>query len=149
MASSIPAKDSAPSSDTCLGPGRLPQQAGPGGCGPEPGSPAATVLRALCPVWWVGDALCQEGLVPPGGSSNLLFTPRLGGWSFGVQTPNQAQDTSSNMSKPQNLAKVQSFLFSFSSCFRKHSGKLALYPLWVLATSNQIPVSVTLKYSQL
>ncbi|CAM9884095.1 unnamed protein product [Rangifer tarandus platyrhynchus] len=31
---------------------------------------------------------------------------RLGGWSFGVQTPNQAQDTSSNMSKPQNLAKV-------------------------------------------
>ncbi|XP_070224967.1 ATP-binding cassette sub-family A member 13 [Bos mutus] len=32
--------------------------------------------------------------------------PRLGGWSFGVQIPNQVQDTNSNMSKPQNLAKV-------------------------------------------
>nr|XP_020755556.1 LOW QUALITY PROTEIN: ATP-binding cassette sub-family A member 13 [Odocoileus virginianus texanus] len=31
---------------------------------------------------------------------------RLGGWSFGVQIPNQVQDTNSNMSKPQNLAKV-------------------------------------------
>ncbi|XDB49958.1 hypothetical protein AB1E18_003527 [Capra hircus] len=32
--------------------------------------------------------------------------PRLGGWSFGVQIPNQVQDTNSNTSKPPNLAKV-------------------------------------------
>ncbi|XP_043729287.1 ATP-binding cassette sub-family A member 13 isoform X2 [Cervus elaphus] len=31
---------------------------------------------------------------------------RLGGWSFGVQIPDQVQDTNSNMSKPPNLAKV-------------------------------------------
>ncbi|KAI4584687.1 hypothetical protein MJG53_006221, partial [Ovis ammon polii x Ovis aries] len=31
---------------------------------------------------------------------------RLGGWSFGVQIPNQVQGTNSNMSKPPNLAKV-------------------------------------------
>uniref|UniRef100_A0A8C6FU00 ATP binding cassette subfamily A member 13 n=1 Tax=Moschus moschiferus TaxID=68415 RepID=A0A8C6FU00_MOSMO len=31
---------------------------------------------------------------------------RLGGWSFGVQIPNQVQDPNSNISKPPNLAKV-------------------------------------------
>ncbi|XP_037693121.1 ATP-binding cassette sub-family A member 13 [Choloepus didactylus] len=32
--------------------------------------------------------------------------PRLGGWSFGVQTSDQAQDANSNVSKPKTLAKV-------------------------------------------
>ncbi|XP_061022272.1 ATP-binding cassette sub-family A member 13 [Dama dama] len=31
---------------------------------------------------------------------------RLGGWSFGVQIPDQVQDTNLNMSKPPSLAKV-------------------------------------------
>ncbi|XP_034365421.1 ATP-binding cassette sub-family A member 13 isoform X1 [Arvicanthis niloticus] len=32
--------------------------------------------------------------------------PRLGGWSFGVQTPNEAEDVKANTSKPRTLAKV-------------------------------------------
>ncbi|XP_001496596.3 ATP-binding cassette sub-family A member 13 [Equus caballus] len=32
--------------------------------------------------------------------------PRLGGWSFGVQIPDQVQDANSNMSNPKTLAKV-------------------------------------------
>ncbi|XP_006874597.1 PREDICTED: ATP-binding cassette sub-family A member 13-like [Chrysochloris asiatica] len=32
--------------------------------------------------------------------------PRLGGWSFGVQIPNQVEETNSNISKPKFLSKV-------------------------------------------
>nr|XP_038948786.1 ATP-binding cassette sub-family A member 13 [Rattus norvegicus] len=32
--------------------------------------------------------------------------PRLGGWSFGVQIPNEAEDVKTNTSKPKTLAKV-------------------------------------------
>ncbi|GAB1295814.1 ATP-binding cassette sub-family A member 13 [Apodemus speciosus] len=32
--------------------------------------------------------------------------PRLGGWSFGVQIPNDAEDVKTNTSKPRTLAKV-------------------------------------------
>ncbi|XP_036184868.1 ATP-binding cassette sub-family A member 13 [Myotis myotis] len=42
----------------------------------------------------------EEYLLAPGES------PRLGGWSFGGRGPDPAQDANSNLSKPENLAKV-------------------------------------------
>ncbi|VCW49871.1 unnamed protein product, partial [Gulo gulo] len=32
--------------------------------------------------------------------------PRLGGWSFGVQIPDQGQDANPNTSQPDTVAKV-------------------------------------------
>lgn len=44
-----------------------------------------------------------------------MFTPnRLGGWSFGVQIPNEVDDVKTNTSKPKTLAKV------IASCFRRY-----------------------------
>lgn len=36
---------------------------------------------------------------------------RMGGWSFGVQIPDQVQDADANTSSPNTLAKVMTFLF--------------------------------------
>lgn len=43
---------------------------------------------------------------------NIMFTPnRLGGWSFGVQIPNEVEDVKTNTSKQRTLAKVMQFSF--------------------------------------
>ncbi|KAM9650814.1 LOW QUALITY PROTEIN: ATP-binding cassette sub-family A member 13 [Trichechus inunguis] len=55
--------------------------------------------------------------------------PRLGGWSFGVQIPDQVEDASSNISKPNTLAKVWYNQKSFHSLpsYLNHLNNLILW----------------------
>lgn len=49
-----------------------------------------------------------------GEALTVLPVPRLGGWSFGGRGLDPAQDANSNLSKPENLAKVIVLVVCFS-----------------------------------
>ena len=72
-----------------------------------------------------------------------MFTPnRLGGWSFGVQIPNDAEDVKTNTSKPRTLAKVIEFpFFMFWKVFKTNKSPSTVLSIG-LQKADQIPVFV-------